>query len=65
LARARVPGDQLRRPGDDRPACRLAIENCEPGEGGDAAEHASLEITLMAVSSLVALAASGSRRFSG
>jgi NADH-quinone oxidoreductase subunit L len=34
----------------------IAIENCLPGEGGEAADHTSLELTLMAVSSLVALA---------
>src|SRR5204863_1136726 len=38
----------------------LAIENCEPGEGGgEAGEHAGLEIALMIVSSLIALAGIG------
>ena len=41
----------------------LAIENCAPGEGGEAGEHAGLEITLMAVSSLVALAGIGLATF--
>jgi NADH-quinone oxidoreductase subunit L len=34
----------------------IAIENCLPGEGGEAGDHTGLELTLMAVSSLVALA---------
>ena len=37
----------------------IAIENCVPGEGGEAGEHAGLEITLMIVSSLVALVGIG------
>jgi NADH-quinone oxidoreductase subunit L len=34
----------------------IAIADCLPGEGGEAGDHTSLELTLMAVSSLVALA---------
>jgi NADH-quinone oxidoreductase subunit L len=41
----------------------LAIENCEPGEGAEPGEHAGLELTLMAVSSLVALAGIGLATF--
>jgi NADH-quinone oxidoreductase subunit L len=41
----------------------LAIENCEPGEGEEAGEHGGLELTLMAVSSLVALAGIGLATF--
>ena len=37
----------------------MAIEDCEPGEGGAEGDHASLELTLMAVSSLIALAGIG------
>ncbi len=34
----------------------LAIENCEPAEAAAEGDHAALELTLMAVSSLIALA---------
>jgi NADH-quinone oxidoreductase subunit L len=34
----------------------IAIENCEPGEGEAAGDHTGLELTLMAISSLIALA---------
>ncbi len=34
----------------------MAIENCEPAEAAEAGDHGALELTLMAVSSLVALA---------
>ena len=34
----------------------IAIEDCLPGEGGAAGDHASLELTLMLVSSVIALA---------
>ncbi len=37
----------------------MAIEDCEPGEGGAEGDHTSLELTLMAVSSLIALAGIG------
>ncbi len=33
----------------------MAIENCEPGQAGAAGDHTVLELTLMAVSSIVAL----------
>ena len=33
----------------------MAIENCEPGQEGAAGDHTALELTLMAVSSIVAL----------
>jgi NADH-quinone oxidoreductase subunit L len=42
----------------------IAIEDCLPGEGGEeAGDHASLELTLMAVSSLIALAGIGLATF--
>ena len=41
----------------------IAIEDCLPGEGGEAADHTSLELTLMAVSSLVAFAGIGLATF--
>jgi NADH-quinone oxidoreductase subunit L len=41
----------------------LAIENCEPGEGGEEGDHTGLELTLMAVSSLVAFAGIGLATF--
>jgi NADH-quinone oxidoreductase subunit L len=41
----------------------IAIEDCLPGEGGETADHASLELTLMAVSSLVAFAGIGLATF--
>jgi NADH-quinone oxidoreductase subunit L len=42
----------------------IAIEDCLPGEGGEpASDHASLELTLMAVSSVVALAGIGLATF--
>jgi NADH-quinone oxidoreductase subunit L len=41
----------------------LALENCEPGEGGEGEENAGLELTLMAVSSIVALAGIGLATF--
>src|SRR5688572_12377450 len=34
----------------------MAIENCEPAEAADAGDHTALELTLMGVSSIVALA---------
>ena len=34
----------------------MAIENCEPAEAAEAGEHTALELTLMGVSSIVALA---------
>ena len=34
----------------------MAIEDCEPGEAAAAGDHTALELTLMAVSSLIALA---------
>ena len=34
----------------------MAIENCEPAEAADAGDHAALELMLMGVSSIVALA---------
>jgi NADH-quinone oxidoreductase subunit L len=37
----------------------IAIEDCEPGEGGESSENAGLEITLMIVSSLIAIAGIG------
>ena len=41
----------------------IAIENCEPGEAAEAGEHASLELGLMALSSLIALAGIGLATF--
>jgi NADH-quinone oxidoreductase subunit L len=41
----------------------LAIENCAPGEGGEEGDHTGLELTLMAVSSLVAFAGIGLATF--
>ena len=41
----------------------IAIEDCLPGEGGEAGDHTSLELTLMAVSSLVAFAGIGLATF--
>ena len=41
----------------------IAIEDCLPGEGGEAGEHAGLELTLMVVSSLVALGGIGLATF--
>ncbi len=41
----------------------IAIENCAPGEGGEASENAGLEMMLMAVSSIVALAGIGLATF--
>lgn len=41
----------------------IALENCAPGEGGEAGENAGLELTLMAVSSIVALAGIGLATF--
>jgi NADH-quinone oxidoreductase subunit L len=41
----------------------LAIENCEPGQEAAAGEHNALELTLMAVSSLVAFAGIGLATF--
>jgi len=41
----------------------IAMENCVPGEGGEPAENAPLELTLMVVSSLVALAGIGLATF--
>jgi NADH-quinone oxidoreductase subunit L len=37
----------------------LAIENCEPAEAAEAGDHTALELGLMAVSSLIALAGIG------
>jgi len=41
----------------------IALENCAPGEGGEAGENAGLELMLMAVSSIVALAGIGLATF--
>jgi NADH-quinone oxidoreductase subunit L len=41
----------------------LAIENCEPGEAAEAGAHTALELTLMAVSSIVALLGIGLATF--
>jgi NADH-quinone oxidoreductase subunit L len=41
----------------------IAIEDCLPGEGGEAGDHTALELTLMAVSSLVAFAGIGLATF--
>jgi NADH-quinone oxidoreductase subunit L len=41
----------------------IALENCEPGEGAEAAEHTGLELGLMAISSLIALAGIGLATF--
>ena len=41
----------------------LAIENCEPGEAEAAGDHTGLELALMAISSLVALAGIGLATF--
>jgi NADH-quinone oxidoreductase subunit L len=41
----------------------IAIADCLPGEGGEPAENAGLELTLMAVSSLVAFAGIGLATF--
>ena len=41
----------------------LAIENCEPGQEGAAGDHTALELTLMAVSSIVALLGIGLATF--
>jgi len=41
------------------PLAGIAIEECKPIEERDPAEHAGLELTLMAVSSLIALAGIG------
>ena len=41
----------------------IAIADCLPGEGGEAGDHTGLELTLMAVSSLVAFAGIGLATF--
>jgi NADH-quinone oxidoreductase subunit L len=41
----------------------IAIEDCLPGEGGEAGDHAGLEISLMVVSSLIAFAGIGLATF--
>ena len=41
----------------------IAIENCEPGEGAEAGEHTGLELGLMAISSIIALAGIGLATF--
>ena len=41
----------------------LAIENCEPAEAAEAGEHTALELTLMGVSSIVALLGIGLATF--
>ena len=41
----------------------LALENCEPGEAAEAGDHTGLELGLMAISSLIALAGIGLATF--
>ena len=41
----------------------IAIENCAPGEGAEAGAHTGLELGLMAISSLIALAGIGLATF--